>query len=215
MGWLMQHSLALKLPLEITQCEPQRCGPAVRAIAGALDLLFALQEGRDFLLGERIPGLHRGLATGHVENFMEEFLRREFAAAGATVFQEAIQAQEKAFLKITERFAGQIEESRSRLEAHTQSTSETSKSDIAEFKSQLSKELEQFRAGINKNILPISKTIEEKIQSLQSAGKGVGENLKPTLIGIGAVLIVLCIANTAVSFMSFSKVASLESQSHR
>jgi len=66
----------------------------VGAVAGAVDLFLAGEECGNFILRERITGLHGGFAGGHVEDFVEEFFRRQLAAN----FEEFIE-------KIAEEFA--------------------------------------------------------------------------------------------------------------
>ena len=94
---------AFELFFEVRNGEAQGGGAAVGAIAAALDLFLSGQQRLDFIGGERVAGLHRGFATGHVEDFVEEFLRGEFASARAAVFHEAI---EQVFQEFTRRDFG-------------------------------------------------------------------------------------------------------------
>ncbi|MBI4533253.1 MAG: hypothetical protein HY711_04830, partial [Candidatus Melainabacteria bacterium] len=100
------------------------------------------------------------------------------------LFQESVAAQERSFAKLTDKLACQLEETRSKWEANMKAAQIASKSELTEFKSQLSKELEQFRAHVNKNIIPLSKALDEKIQSIEQLSKSpTKEPLKPLLIG--------------------------------
>ena len=78
------------------------------------------------------------------------------------VFQEAVDKQEKAFQKISDRFVSQIDQTRVKLESLTKESQTSIQGDLENFKRDLSKELEQHRAQINKTVVPVAKFIEDK-----------------------------------------------------
>lgn len=130
-------------------------------------------------------------------------------------FQEAVTAQEKAFNNIAEKFLLQFEEVRSKIESQTKGAQEVARNEMEQFKNQLTKELDQFRAHVNKNILPIPKSIEDKIQQLQAPAKTKNvpqENLKPLLFGLTGVLFVVVAINIALSCINLSGLQELKSQ---
>lgn len=127
------------------------------------------------------------------------------------IFTEAVEAQEKAFAKITERFATQFEEARVKLESHTKAMQENGKAEMQKLSEDLSRELTDFRAHVNKNILPVSKVMEEKIREIQvvASTKTEKENLKPLLLGVAAALLVAIIGGTALLYSSVGQISGL------
>lgn len=71
---------AFELFFEVGEGEAEGGGAAVGAVGGAVDKVFAGEEGGDFVLGEGVAGLDGGFAGGHVEDFVEEFFAGEFGA---------------------------------------------------------------------------------------------------------------------------------------
>ena len=86
-----------------------------------------------------------------------------------------------------------------------------SKSELAEFRSQLSKELEQFRAHVSKNVIPIAKTLDEKIQSINTVSQvPTREPLQPLLIIVAALLICSILGSAGFLFVSLSKSTDID-----
>jgi len=125
------------------------------------------------------------------------------------VFQDAVEAQEKAFVKIADKLAVQVEDSRGKLEISSKSAQESMRAELEQFKNVLSKELNEFRAHVNKNILPVSKAIEEKVQAIQVSAKQGGEDSKPILLAVGAALLAAIIGSTVFLAMSLVKLSEI------
>lgn len=127
-------------------------------------------------------------------------------------FLEAVEAQEKAFAKITERYVIQFEEARIKLEDHTKSMHESAQTELNRLNADLGKELTEFRAHVNKNILPISRAIEDKVKEIQvAAAKPVArkENVQSIIIGTGIALLIAISASTAFIYASVSQLSEL------
>ncbi|MBX9687079.1 MAG: hypothetical protein K2X27_10280, partial [Candidatus Obscuribacterales bacterium] len=78
------------------------------------------------------------------------------------VFQEAVEKQEKSFARISDNFVNQFDQVRLRLENMSKESEQTIQTEMENFKKELSKELEQHRAQINKTVVPVAKFIEDK-----------------------------------------------------
>lgn len=131
------------------------------------------------------------------------------------LLQEAIASQEKTFTKITDKFLSEFDAARVKLDQSTKSAQDATKHELDLFKSQLAKELEQYRAQINKHVIPLSKTVDEKIKALQATSKQAPDSLKPLLMkSIGVVLLVVLIANVVLflQLMKLSEISQLKSQ---
>lgn len=126
-------------------------------------------------------------------------------SAQQRLFQDAVASQEKAFAKLADKLTADVEDSRTKLESHTKAAQEATRADLEHFRSQLSRELEQFRAHINKNVVPISKQIDEKLQAFQARAGTQRENLKPWLIAVAAVLLIAVAASAALVLTSMPK----------
>lgn len=123
-------------------------------------------------------------------------------------FQDVIITQEKSFAKILDKLVAELEETKAKLEEYSKNSQEAKKAELAQFNASLSKELSEFRTHLNKNVLPISKTFEEKIQSIQATAKTTGkENQRPLLIGIAAAIIVTILACTGLLFSTTPKAS--------
>ncbi len=86
-------------------------------------------------------------------------------------FLEAVAQQEKSFKNLADNFVSQFEAAHNKMQNTTKEAQEMTKSELAEFKRQLNKELEQYRSNINKTILPVAKVLEEKPLVKQSQQK--------------------------------------------
>lgn len=129
--------------------------------------------------------------------------------SGQRLFQESIASQEKAFAKLADKLASQLEETRTKWEANLKAAQLADKSELTEFKSHLSKELEQFRAHISKNIIPIAKTLEEKRQSFDEAQKSPTRE-PPLLILVATVLIFTILGSAGFLFVSLPKSTDID-----
>lgn len=78
------------------------------------------------------------------------------------VFQEAVEKQEKTFARLSDAFVTQFDQTRVRLENSSKESAESIHNELEAFKRELSKELEQYRAQINKTVVPVAKFIEDK-----------------------------------------------------
>ena len=87
---------------QVFEGEAERGGPAVGAIAGAIDEMSAGEERFDFAGREGVAGFDGGFAGHHVEDFVEEFFVVDvegFAFAALEDFLEefdGVQAVEEA-----------------------------------------------------------------------------------------------------------------------
>jgi hypothetical protein len=135
-------------------------------------------------------------------------------------FTEAVDLQEKAFGKISDKMVAQLEETRMKLEQNIRSAHDLSKSELDQFKSELDKELDNFRAHVNKNILPVPKLIDDKIAAFQNGSKAKAsspkqqpaENLKPILWTILAVLLIAVIGSTTFTMGKLSEISDVKAQ---
>ncbi|SRR5579885_599277 len=127
-------------------------------------------------------------------------------------FLEAVEAQEKAFAKITEKFVTQFEEARIKLEEHTRSMQENARAELEKLNAQLSKELLEFRSHVNKNILPVSRQMEEKIKEIQAAARTKPdgqEKVTPVLLGVAVVLLIAIGGSAALLYANLSHLGDL------
>jgi hypothetical protein len=127
-------------------------------------------------------------------------------------FLEAVEAQEKTFAKITERYVTAFEEARLKLESHTKVVHEASQKELERLNAELSKELTEFRAHVNKNILPISKAIEEKVKEIQvAAAKPVSkpDNLRSLVITCTGALAAVLVACTAFLYANVGQLTAI------
>lgn len=121
-------------------------------------------------------------------------------------FQEAVESQEKTIGKLADRLTAQIEEARTKLEANTRKAQETAQQQLEGFKKDLNSELDQFRAHINKNVVPIPKAIEDKIKQLETAARaGRADDVRPALLAAAAVIVATTVVSAAALFFSLGK----------
>ncbi|HEY9716920.1 MAG TPA: hypothetical protein V6C69_05605 [Trichormus sp.] len=81
-------------------------------------------------------------------------------------FQEAIDEQQRTFNKSIDKLIQQVDQFRMKLEANAVSQKSATKEQLDSFSSDLTKELEQFKASLNKSIVPSIKTVEEKLRQV-------------------------------------------------
>lgn len=107
-------------------------------------------------------------SRSEVDQMLKQQTENVAAALGSKIssqqriFQEAVERQEKSFAKLSDSFVVQFDQTRSRLENQSKLSEETIRNELDSFKKELGKELEQFRAQINKTVVPVAKFIEEK-----------------------------------------------------
>ncbi|MBX9723827.1 MAG: hypothetical protein K2X81_20640 [Candidatus Obscuribacterales bacterium] len=78
------------------------------------------------------------------------------------VFQESAEKQEKVFAKLSDNFVAQFDQTRARLEKTSKDSEDIIKVELDTFKKELGKELENYRAQINKTVVPVAKFIDDK-----------------------------------------------------
>lgn len=138
------------------------------------------------------------------------------------VFQEAVDKQEKSFAKLSDGFVNQFDQTRTRLENMSKQSEETIRAELETFKRELSKELDQHRAQLNKTIVPVAKFIEDKNVKPEKAQKEIaraaapsqapsdGYGLKPLLF-INLILMLVTLGTLFASVMpDVSKVHELQ-----
>lgn len=130
--------------------------------------------------------------------------------------QDASVAQEKTFAKVIDKFTSQVDEARTKIDATSKSAQESTHKELDHFGKHLEKELEQFRSQINKNIAPLSKTVDEKVKMLESISKAGPAALAPmikrsTTVVVVAVVISVALA-VAVLLPQLMEISSLRSQ---
>jgi hypothetical protein len=129
------------------------------------------------------------------------------------LLQEAIANQEKNLSKITDKFLAEFEQARVRQEASNKSALEISHKELEQFRQALNKELDQHRAQINKNVIPLSKTFDEKLKALQEVSKQGGESIKPVITrSTGAIVVAVIIAAAIVAGVQVMQVGELKQQ---
>lgn len=107
-------------------------------------------------------------SMSEIDYMMKQQVESITAALGGKIsaqqrtFLEAVANQEKVFNKLTDTFMVQLDTSKTRLEAITKNYQEATKGEIEQFQKQLSKELDQNRAAINKTVMPVAKALEDK-----------------------------------------------------
>lgn len=99
-------------------------------------------------------------------------------ASQQRVFQESVERQEKTFAKLSDGFVVQFDQTRARLENISKQSEETIRTELDAFKKDLSKELESYRAQINKTVVPVAKFIEDKNKSPEKIQKEVAKAQK-------------------------------------
>lgn len=147
------------------------------------------------------------------------------------VFQDAVEKQEKAFAKISDGFTSAFDQTRSRLEGMSKQSEETVKAELEHFKKELSRELEQHRAQINKTVMPVAKFIDERNArpvekekgqdkkekeptpvKANQAGPGELVVLKPLLITNLVLVLIVIGALFAVVMPDIARIQDLEKQ---
>ncbi len=136
------------------------------------------------------------------------------------VFQEAVDRQEKSFAKLSDQFVFQFDQTRQRLENSSKQSEESIKTELDAFKQDLSKELEQYRAQINKAVVPVAKFIEEKNKAPEKAARepapknkpdqGTPDNNKPLLIANLVLVLIVVGALFAVVMPDLAKIEELQ-----
>lgn len=82
--------------------------------------------------------------------------------------QDALSEQSKGFAKVIDRLERTLEESRTKLDGRSTAHEANVKAEFTKFQQELSKELEQFKAQLNKNMLPSAKSISEKLSEFSN-----------------------------------------------
>jgi len=120
------------------------------------------------------------------------------------IFQESIDQQQKAFNKSIDKVVEQVDHFRMKLEANAANQKTMTKEQLDRFSSELTKELEQFKASLNKSILPNIKTIDEKLRAVDETLQGNSNQSHPqsTSGGNATVLTVLVGACLIASIIS-------------
>lgn len=95
-------------------------------------------------------------SRSEVDQLLKQQAEQLAATLGAKIsqqqraFQDAMDKQEKSFSRISDSFASTLETARIKLETTAKSTSAETHKELDEFRRQLAKELESYRAQINK-----------------------------------------------------------------
>jgi hypothetical protein len=117
-------------------------------------------------------------------------------------FQEAIDEQQKTFNKSIDKVIQQVDEFRMKLEANAASQKNATKEQLDGFSSDLTKELEQFKASLNKSIVPNIKTMEEKLRQVcETTTNQTGNQSTPNAANSG-LLTALVSASLIASIIS-------------
>ncbi len=129
-------------------------------------------------------------------------------------FLEAVEAQEKAFARITERYVTQFEEARLKLESHNKVVQESSQKELERLNAELSKELTEFRAHVNKSILPVSRALEDKVKEIQVAAAKTKpasqkDNLRSLVITCTGALAAVLVACTAFLYANIGQLSDI------
>ncbi len=107
-------------------------------------------------------------SRSEIDNMLKQQAETVASALGSKissqqrVFQEAAEKQEKSFAKLSDAFVAQFDQTRVRLEKTSKDSEQVVKTELETFKKELGKELENYRAQINKTVVPVAKFIEDK-----------------------------------------------------
>ncbi len=130
-------------------------------------------------------------------------------SAHQRAFVDSVESQEKAFARITEKYVVQFEEARVKLEANTKSMHASAQVELERLNSELTKELAEFRAHVNKNILPISRAIEEKVKEIQVAANRPVQQQDASKNLIMGAIVALLLSSAGSIYMNFSQLSEL------
>lgn len=134
-------------------------------------------------------------------------------ASQQRLLQDAINNQEKNLSKITDKFLAEFEQARVRMEASNKGALETSHKELEQFRQSLNKELDQHRAQINKNVIPLTKTFDEKLKALQEISKKGGDSIKPIITrSTGSIVVAVIVAAAIVAGVQFMQIGELKQQ---
>jgi hypothetical protein len=126
------------------------------------------------------------------------------------LLQDLIANQERTFSKLQDKFVTEVDNARQKIDNSAKHASDVTKQDLQDFRTQLSKELEQYRAQINKNIIPLGKTIDEKIKAMKEVSADRGkDDIRSLVIKIAAVLAILIIASDVLVVVNMVKMSEL------
>ncbi|MBX9879451.1 MAG: hypothetical protein K2Y22_13400 [Candidatus Obscuribacterales bacterium] len=130
--------------------------------------------------------------------------------------QDASASQEKSFAKVIDKFTSQVDEARTKIDATSKSAQETTHKELDQFGKHLEKELEQFRSQINKNIAPLSKTVDDKVKMLESISKAGPAALAPIIKRSTTIVVVAVVISAALAvgvlMPQIMEISSLRSQ---
>jgi hypothetical protein len=119
-------------------------------------------------------------------------------------FQEAIDEQQKTFNKSIDKLVQQVDEFRMKLEANAVSQKNATKEQLDSFSSDLTKELEQFKASLNKSIVPSIKTVEEKLRQVSdtTTNQTSAQNTPSTTnSAVLTALVCACLISSVISIV--------------
>jgi hypothetical protein len=125
-------------------------------------------ESRKEPLVEGFTPKYATYSRSEVDQLMKQQLENISSALGGKIssaqrmFQDAVEKQEKTFSKLSDDFVVKFDQTRVRLENTSKDSADSIHAELETFKKDLSKELGEYRAQINKAVVPVARFIEDK-----------------------------------------------------
>ncbi len=152
-----------------------------------------------------------GLLKKQAENITATITTKMNAQQKAA--KEAMKNQEYAFNQALERLTEQLEQTTDKLQKTADGMSSANQESMESFKKSLSKELEEFKTHISKNVTPGLKLLDARLEQLAEARKaGQPESAKSNMVWsvLGVVVVLALVVNLAMSWYALQRIDILE-----